>query len=144
MRLGAPCADQDPGQLRRQRSVRGVDGASPASVPPASGPSNARTEQRGMAAGCRTASCWGLLSFKDISLEFTWEEWQLLDSMQKYLYRNVILENYSNLLSVGYCGSKPDLIFKLEQGEEPCIINASISPQSCADVHSGWEESRTS
>ncbi|KAF5923859.1 hypothetical protein HPG69_007490 [Diceros bicornis minor] len=74
----------------------------------------------------------GLLSFKDISLEFTWEEWQLLDSMQKYLYRNVILENYSNLLSVGYCGSKPDLIFKLEQGEEPCIINASISPQSCA------------
>ncbi|XP_058387130.1 zinc finger protein 26 isoform X5 [Diceros bicornis minor] len=58
MRLGAPCADQDPGQLRRQRSVRGVDGASPASVPPASGPSNARTEQRGMAAGCRTASCW--------------------------------------------------------------------------------------
>uniref|UniRef100_A0A8C9P8X2 KRAB domain-containing protein n=1 Tax=Spermophilus dauricus TaxID=99837 RepID=A0A8C9P8X2_SPEDA len=60
----------------------------------------------------------GLLSFNDVSLEFSWEEWQLLDSAQRYLYREVILENYSNLLSVGYHGTKPDLIFRLEQGEE--------------------------
>lgn len=43
----------------------------------------------------------GLLSFTDISMEFTWEEWQLLNSAQRYLYRDVILENYSNLVSVG-------------------------------------------
>ncbi|KAI5166359.1 Zinc Finger Protein 26 [Manis pentadactyla] len=97
----------------------------------------ARTKQRGMAAGFRTASCWGLLSFRDISMEFTWEEWQLLDSTQKYLYRDVILENYSHLVSVGYHGTKPDLIFKLEQGEEPWIINARISHQSCSE---GWKE----
>ncbi|KAI2568813.1 ZNF26 isoform 3, partial [Pan troglodytes] len=53
-----------------------------------------------MATSFRTASCWGLLSFKDISMEFTWDEWQLLDSTQKYLYRDVILENYHNLISV--------------------------------------------
>nr|XP_058896753.1 zinc finger protein 26 isoform X3 [Kogia breviceps] len=84
-----------------------------------------------MASRSRTASCWGLSSFKDISMEFTWEEWQLLDSAQKHLYRDVTLENYNNLVSVGYHGTKPDLIVKLEQGEEPWIINAEVSRQSC-------------
>lgn len=49
------------------------------------------------------------MSFKDISMEFTWEEWQLLDSTQKYLYRDVILENYSHLVSVGKCSFSVDL-----------------------------------
>ncbi|XP_036077132.1 zinc finger protein 26 isoform X6 [Rousettus aegyptiacus] len=74
----------------------------------------------------------GLLSFKDVSMEFTWEEWQLLDSTQRHLYRDVTLENYSNLVSVGYHGTKPDLVFKLEQGEEPWILSARISHESCA------------
>lgn len=30
----------------------------------------------------------------------------------------------------GYHGTKPDLIFKLEQGEEPWMINAKVSRQS--------------
>lgn len=43
----------------------------------------------------------GSLSFKDVAVVFTWDEWQLLDSSQKNLYQNVMLENYSNLVSVG-------------------------------------------
>ncbi|XP_058133290.1 zinc finger protein 705A-like isoform X8 [Dasypus novemcinctus] len=59
-----------------------------------------------------------LVSFKDVTIDFTEEEWILLDTSQRKLFRDVMVENINHLVSVGYQFCKSDVLSPLDQGEE--------------------------
>ena len=41
------------------------------------------------------------MTYDDVIVNFTREEWALLDSSQKSLYKDVMLETYRNLTAIG-------------------------------------------
>lgn len=71
------------------------------------------------------------LTFQDVAVDFTWEEWGQLKPAQQDLYRDVMLENYQNLISLGLPVSKPDVISQLEQGEAPWALKRETAKGSC-------------
>jgi len=62
------------------------------------------------------------VSFKDMTVESTQEEGQKIGRTQRTLYREVMLEKYSHLVSMGYCYTKPEVILRLDQAEDPCLL----------------------
>uniref|UniRef100_A0A7N4UX91 Zinc finger protein 275 n=1 Tax=Sarcophilus harrisii TaxID=9305 RepID=A0A7N4UX91_SARHA len=88
-----------------------------------------------MAALLLTARPQELVTFEDVVVYLTKEEWGQLGPAQRRLYRDVMLENYENVVSLGFPVSKPDLIFQLERGEVPCLPD--LPRTEVQEIHGG-------
>ncbi|XP_019488869.1 PREDICTED: zinc finger protein 584 isoform X1 [Hipposideros armiger] len=65
----------------------------------------------------------GLVTFEDVAVYFSQEEWCLLNLTQRSLYQDMMLENFALSVSLGFAPLKSHVVAQLEDEEEPWVPN---------------------
>nr|XP_033788082.1 uncharacterized protein LOC117354520 isoform X1 [Geotrypetes seraphini] len=73
------------------------------------------------------------VTFEDITVSFSKEQWEYLDEEQKELYREVMKNNYETLISLGadHKSIDPEVLSRITEEEEPCVGD----PKEREDTH---------
>ncbi|KAB1260062.1 Zinc finger protein 354C [Camelus dromedarius] len=85
-----------------------------------------KTEKERMALDLLPAKVTGSVTFGDVAVFFSRDEWLHLNPTQRALYREVMLDNFSALASLGIPFSTPKVICRLQLGEDPCMVEREI------------------
>nr|XP_014721099.1 zinc finger protein OZF-like isoform X1 [Equus asinus] len=73
------------------------------------------------------------VTFHDVAVDFTQEEWRLLGPAQRTLYHEVMLETFRHLVAVGPGIPKPHIVAQLELGVEPWRMDRGLSQDPCPE-----------